>query len=61
MMITSERVGDSVVVTVEEGTQEITLILPLDAATRLGTTLLMQTSLLDSEVTVPAEWAEADS
>lgn len=61
MKIISERIGDAIVVTIEDSGREIALVLPLETATRLGTTLLMQVSLGSSDVTVPAEWSETET
>lgn len=49
MKITTERVGDSVVLTLDDGGREITVLLETDTAATLGANLVMQ-SALDADV-----------
>jgi hypothetical protein len=53
MKITSERVGDSLLITVQDCRREITFVLDLAQATRLGTVLLAQTCLADDGLELP--------
>jgi hypothetical protein len=53
MTITSERVGDSILITATASRKEITLILDLPQATRLATVLLTQTCYDDDGLELP--------
>jgi hypothetical protein len=53
MMLTSERVGDSILITVAACQKEITLVLDLAQATRLGTVLLAQACHDDDGLELP--------
>jgi len=60
MMITSERVGDSILITICACHKEITLVLDLAQATRLGTVLLAQACLDDDGLKLPEAFRPAE-
>lgn len=53
--ITSERIGSSVLVTVEDCCREIAFLLPVDSAARFGSALLMQATRTDDGLELPKE------
>ena len=55
MKITSERVGDTIVIEVCDGQREITLMLDLQVAEKLGTTLIAQACLASDGLDLPAD------
>lgn len=61
MKLTSERVGETVLITVEDCTCQITLVLNLAQATKLGTTLLAQSCLDDDGLEIPVDLRPADT
>jgi hypothetical protein len=60
MIITSERVGDSILITIAACRKEITLVLDLAQATQLGTTLLAQACLDDDGLELPEAFRPAE-
>lgn len=58
MKITTERVGDMILVTVEDCRRSVTFVMTLAQATTLGTGLLSQACLGDDGLELPEEFRE---
>lgn len=59
MKLESERVGQSIVLTIEDDTHSITVLLGLDVAGRLGNTLLWQSCLANDGLELPEDFRPA--
>ncbi len=60
MKVTSERVGQTIVLELGDDRREITVILDIDVAAKLGTTLVAQTTMASDGLEIPAELRPTD-
>lgn len=61
MKITSERIGETILITVETCHHHVTFVLDLAQATTLGTNLLAQACLDDDGLELPDEFRPSES